>query len=221
MTASGAKLSVYGSVLNIPFNCICATTHITEHVLSSRKTGKRQFQDWLAGQLSENEREKRFIAARVMERYLEALPTGWRNRSATESAGVDWGTYRYGPALVESDPATYNPVHDPQACPHREDIREKNTDHGSEQNGCNDQPKQCVPKSAYLPAKMGIKIRAAHLVAFDIVDNHRDDRRPAGEKGRDDERWPENPHENAETMKQIDNMGKTDQTCLRRNRYNS
>ena len=68
---------------------------------------------------------------------------------------------------------------------------------------------------------MRIEIGAAHVVAFCVINDYRDDWGPAGEKSRNNKRRSKNPHQDAETVQQINNMCETDKAALRNNRYNA
>ena len=107
---------------------------------------------------------------------------------------------RHGSSLIQSDPTPQDPVNDPQACTYCENIRKDYSNNSGEENSCNDQPEERIPECANLPAKMGIKVRAAHIVSLDVIEDDRDDRRPTGKKGRDDKRGPKNTHQYAKSV---------------------
>ena len=110
------------------------------------------------------------------------------------------GSDRHRVMVVERHPASHDSIDHPDTRAYSKDISEQNTDDGREEHCCNHQPKQGVPECAYLPAEMGVEIRAPHIVSFHVVDDHGDDRRPAGKKCCNDKRRPQHPHQDTETV---------------------
>ena len=68
---------------------------------------------------------------------------------------------------------------------------------------------------------MRIEIGAMHVAAFCVINDYRDDWGPASEKSRNNKRRSKNPHQDTETVQQINNMCETDKAALRNNRYNA
>ena len=58
---------------------------------------------------------------------------------------------------------------------------------------------------------MRIEPGPAHLLAFRVIQNHRDDRRPAGEEGRDDQRRAQQAGDRAERVQRVDHVRQRDQ----------
>ena len=81
----------------------------------------------------------------------------------------------HGSSLIQSDPSAQDPVNHPQACAYCKNVRKHDTNNSREESGCNDQPQERVPERANLPAKMGIKVSAAHIVSLDVIEDDGDD----------------------------------------------
>lgn len=53
---------------------------------------------------------------------------------------------------------------------------------------------------------MGIKIGTVHITSLYVVDDNSNDWRPARKEGRNDKRWPNESHHDAESVERINRM---------------
>jgi len=114
-------------------------------------------------------------------------------------------TYVHCPTIAKSNPATNDPVHKPES---DESDREPHEDEADpkgrhDEHHAKGDPEQAEPERSDLPAKVRFKPGATSLVPLDVVQNDRDDRRPASEKCTDHRSRAEDAGQQAERMKGV------------------
>jgi hypothetical protein len=118
------------------------------------------------------------------------------------------GSQVHRPTATERQPAANDSVHEPDA-----DDRERQPgDENADAEGQDDEkdaetdPQQSVPEGPNLPQEMRFEPRPANLTAFHIVQDHRDNRRPPGQKRAEDGGGAEDPDEQAQRVERVDGL---------------
>jgi hypothetical protein len=133
--------------------------------------------------------------------WVRFVPAGPPDRRPSPS-----GVHR--PSAPQPQPAAGDAIHEPQADdgerqPGDDDPDAEGDEH--EQHAQAD-PEQAVPERPDLPLEMRIEPRPPHLGPFQVIEDHRNDRRPAGEEGADDGGGADDAREQAEGMEGVDEL---------------
>jgi len=116
------------------------------------------------------------------------------------------------PTVTKSDPTAGDPVHKPESDqsdrePHEQEADPKGRDDEGRAEG---DPEQTEPKRSDLPAKVRVEPGAASLAPLDVVQNDRDDRRPAGEECADHRGRADDAGKQAERVKGVHDLRPSD-----------
>src|SRR5262249_2638316 len=114
------------------------------------------------------------------------------------------------------EPSANDAVDEPEADdrhrqPGDQDAKAERADH---EQGTKPDPEEAEPERANLPAEVRFEPRATRLAALYIVQDHRDDRRPAGQKGADHRRRGENSGQQAEGVERVNDLCPRDERAL-------
>ena len=143
-------------------------------------------------------------------------------RSDHRLVGVGWLTSgsRHRLAVLEPQPAACDAVDRPDAEQAETDDPDRESDQHDREHRADDEdddrPQHRPPERADLPREVRVEPGPAHLAAFHIVDDDRDDRRPAEEKRSDHRRGAECADDEAERVQRVDDVCRRHQRIGRR-----
>src|SRR5687767_11493252 len=120
-------------------------------------------------------------------------------------------------AVAHRHPAADDPVDEPE--PDHADGQPRDDDADAERRDdeqhAESDPEQPVPERPDLPAEVRLEPGATRLAAFHVVEDDRDDRRPAGEEGADHRGGAEQAGEQTEGVQRIDRLRPGDERARR------
>src|SRR5688572_2977646 len=135
----------------------------------------------------------------------------------SDHTGLRRGVHRA--AVTEGEPAFRDAVDEPE--PDHAERHPCDEDAHSERDHDEDDaqrhPQQPEPERADLPAEVRVEPCPARLAALDVVQDHRDERRPAEEKGADHGGRANDADQQAERVQTVDDVGQLDQRGVRLN----
>ena len=119
----------------------------------------------------------------------------------------------HGPSIAKRDPAANDAIDEPESDqtdrePHEEKADPKCRDDEGPAEG---DPEQSEPERSNLPAKVRFKPGPADLAPLDVVQNDRNDRRPAGEECADHRGSANDAGQQAERVKGVHDLCPGDQ----------
>ena len=141
----------------------------------------------------------------LRDRAVYGVPVGLVNTHSRSH--VHWAS------IAQRDPAANDAIHEPQSDqtdrkPHEEEADPQGRDDEGSAEG---DPEQSKPEGSDLPAKVRFKPGAASLTPLDVVQDDRDDRRPAGEEGADHRGRTNDAGQQAERVQGVYDLGPGDQ----------
>ena len=114
-------------------------------------------------------------------------------------------------AVAQRHPAANDPVDEPESHERHRQPGDEDADaeRDDDEEHAERDPQQPEPERADLPAEVRLQPGAARFAPLHVVQDDRDDRRPAGEERADDGRGAEDAGEQAERVQRVDDLRPT------------
>src|SRR6267142_1246859 len=121
------------------------------------------------------------------------------------------------PAVHQAQPAARDAVDEPDAERRdgQRDGEQAEAERGEDEGRAQREPEHAEPERTDLPAEVRLEPRPAHVAAVDVVEDHRDDRRPADEEGAHHGGRADDAGDEAGRVQRVDDVGQPPQERAR------